>query len=181
MSTGGGMGMGGASLTGRTNACGETCGPVCGESCGEACGGGFDQYSQMGYVGAGGDYAPATYQFVGKGAGQFGLIEQRIPRPANCMICLPIGCILLTLLLLPLLYYLLQPGTVTTTLPPPVTTTPPPVTTSLPFDCLMGNSEMWSGGKKLYCCEKLSAAGQTPSGCRAPVITGSGDGPIAIG
>merc|ERR1712061_718696 len=93
--------------------------------CDDACGGGFDRYQQLGFVGAGGDYAPATYQYVGKGAGQYGLQETRIPRPCNC--CLLLLIPLSLLLLLPLLYYLLQPGTVTLTFPP-TTAAPPPTT-----------------------------------------------------
>merc|ERR1719510_983124 len=171
---GGGSYAGGGGYAGRGGvACSEACGPVCGGGCDEVCGGGFDRYSQMGYVGAGGDYALATYQYVGKGAGQFGLQETRIPRPVNCCLCL-IPLILLPLLLLPLLYYLLQPGTVTTTLPP-VTTEPP--TTSLPYDCTMGTPEIWSGDKKMYCCEQLGM----PAGCQEPVAIGSGDGPVAMG
>merc|ERR1712173_7237 len=82
---------------------------------------------QLGFVGAGGDYAPATYQYVGKGAGQYGMQETRIPRPGNCccLLLIPLS-ILLLLMLLPLLYYLLQPGTVTSTFPPPL---PQPTTT----------------------------------------------------
>merc|ERR1711992_336502 len=113
-------------------------GGACSAACGPACGGGFDRYTQLGFVGAGGDYAPATYQYVGKGAGQYGLQETRIPRPGNC--CLPILIplsILLLLSLLPLLYYLLQPGTVPPTYPP-TTVAPEPQTTSLPYDCNMG-------------------------------------------
>mmetsp|Transcript_124255 Transcript_124255/g.351784 ORF Transcript_124255/g.351784 Transcript_124255/m.351784 type:complete len:194 (+) Transcript_124255:88-669(+) len=151
---------------------GGVCGEACGPACGEACGGGFDRYQEVGFVGGGGDYAPATYRYVGRGAGQYGLQESRIPRPCNwCLICLIPLSILLLLTLLPLLYYLLQPGTVTTTLPPP------PPTTSLPYDCDMGTPEFWSGGKKTYCCEKLG----NPAGCQEPVAIGSGDGPVAIG
>merc|ERR1712026_251504 len=113
--------------------------------------GGFDRYSQIGYVGSGGDYAPATYQYVGRGAGQFGLQETRIPRPLNCccILLIPLS-ILLLLTLLPLLYYLLQPGTVTTTYPP-VTPAPAPQTT--PF---------------------------VPLPFEEPVAQGSGDGPVAM-
>jgi len=161
-------------------ACSEACGPVCGAGCDEACGGGFDRYSQLGFVGAGGDYAPATYQYVGRGAGQYGMRETRIPRPGNCccLILIPVS-ILLLLTLLPLLYYLLQPGTVTSTFPP--TAPPPPETTSLPFDCNMGTPEFWSGSKKMYCCEKMGNEGVMPEGCQEPVAIGSGDGPVAMG
>merc|ERR1712079_116332 len=169
-------GAGGGAYAGRGGgACSEACGTGCGGGCDEVCGGGFDRYSQMGYVGAGGDYAPATYQYVGKGAGQFGMRETRIPRPVNWCCCLIPLIIISLLTLLPLLYYLLQPSTVTTTLPPPPTTEPP--TTSLPFDCSMGTPEFWSGGKKMYCCERLGM----PAGCQEPVAIGSGDGPVAMG
>merc|ERR1712066_1082459 len=121
-------GAGGGNYAGSGGgACSAACGPACGGGCDEVCGGGFDRYTQLGYVGAGGDYAPATYQYVGKGAGQYGIQETRIPRPGNCcwLLLIPLGI----LLLLPLLYYLLQPGTVTTTFPPP----PPPPTTPEPM------------------------------------------------
>merc|ERR1711997_441808 len=156
-------------------ACSAACGPACGGACDEVCGGGFDRYSQLGYVGAGGDYAPATYQYVGRGAGQFGMLETRIPRPVNCccILLIPLS-ILLLLTLLPLLYYLLQPGTVPPTLPP---TAAPLSLTSLPYDCTMGTPEFWSGGKKMYCCEQLGM----PAGCQEPVAIGSGDGPVAMG
>merc|ERR1712232_1431987 len=49
-------------------ACADACGPACGGGCDDACGGGYDRYAQLGFVGAGGDYAPATYQYVGRGA-----------------------------------------------------------------------------------------------------------------
>merc|ERR1712217_876024 len=167
-------GAGGGAYAGRGGgACSEACGPACGE----VCGGGFDRYSQIGFVGSGGDYAPATYQYVGRGAGQFGLQETRIPRPFNCCCILLIPpSILLLLTLLPLLYYLLQPGTVPPTLPP----TLPPSTTSLPYDCNMGTPEFWSGGKKMYCCEKMGNEGVMPEGCQEPVAIGSGDGPVAV-
>merc|ERR1711963_608916 len=116
------------------------------------CGGGFDRYTQLGFVGAGGDYAPATYQYVGRGAGQYGIQETRIPRPLNCccLLLIPLS-ILLLLTLLPLLYYLLQPGTVPPTLPPtlPPTTAAPAPQTSFPY--------------------------------LGPVAIGSGDGAVAIG
>ena len=170
---GGGGAYGGGGTYAGTG--GGVCGEACAPACGDACGGGFDRYQEVGFVGGGGDYAPATYRYVGRGAGQYGLQESRIPRPCNwCLICLIPLAIISLLTLLPLLYYLLQPGTVTTTLPPPP---PPPVTTSLPFDCGMGTPELWSGGKKMYCCEKLG----NPSGCQEPVAIGSGDGPVAIG
>merc|ERR1712014_565948 len=137
----GGAGAGNYAGSGG-GACSAACGPACGGACDEVCGGGYDRYTQLGFVGAGGDYAPATYQYVGKGAGQFGIQETRIPRPGNCclLILIPLG-ILLLLSLLPLLYYLLQPGTVTSTFPP---TQPEPPTTSLPFDCNVGTPEFWS-------------------------------------
>merc|ERR1712014_223981 len=139
--------------------------------------GGFDRYQQIGYVGGGGDYAPATYQYVGRGAGQYGLQEARVPRPFNCC-CLIIPLILLSLLLLlPLLYYLLQPEPITTTLPPE-TEAP---TTSEEFDCNMGTPDFWSGAKKMYCCEKMGNEGVMPEGCQEPVAIGSGDGPVAMG
>merc|ERR1712038_1270902 len=115
--------------------------------------------TQLGFVGAGGDYAPASYQYVGKGAGQYGLQETRIPRPGNCccIILIPLS-ILLLLTLLPLLYYLLQPGTVPPTYPP-TTAAPVPQTTSRPFD--------------------LPVAIGSGDG---PVAIGSGDGPaVAMG
>merc|ERR1719150_2612934 len=177
---GAGAGAGGGAYAGRGGgACSEACGPAWGGGCDEVCGGGFDRYSQIGYVGSGGDYAPATYQYVGRGAGQFGLQETRIPRPFNCccILLIPLS-ILLLLMLLPLLYYLLQPGTVPPTLPP---TAPPPATTSLPYDCNMGTPEFWSGGKKMYCCEKMGNEGVMPEGCQEPVAIGSGDGPVAMG
>merc|ERR1711963_181153 len=148
-----------------------------GGACGEACGGGFDRYQELGFVGSGGDYAPATYRYVGRGAGQYGLQETRIPRPCNwCCLLIPLA--LLPLLLIPLLYFLLQPNTVTSTLPP---VTAPPETTSLPYDCNMGTPEFWSGGKKMYCCEKMCNEGIMPAGCQEPVAIGSGDGPVAMG
>merc|ERR1712151_791744 len=129
-----------------------------GGACDEACGGGFDRYTQLGFVGAGGDYAPATYQYVGKGAGQYGIQETRIPRPGNCccLLLIPLS-ILLLLMLLPLLYYLLQPGTVTSTFPPPL---PQPTTTP----ALMPKLEPIAIG---------SGDG--------PMAIGSGDGPVAMG
>merc|ERR1712038_1979200 len=182
-----GSGAGGGSYAGRGTyagtgggACGEACGPVCGEACGDACGGGFDRYQELGFVGSGGDYAPATYRYVGRGAGQYGLQETRIPRPCNwcCILLIPLA-ILLSLLLTPLLYYLFQPAP----MPPPTTLPPEPVpeTTSLPYDCNMGTPEFWSGGKKMYCCEKMGNEGVMPEGCEEPVAIGSGDGPVAIG
>merc|ERR1712187_264623 len=116
-------------------------GAAYGGGCDEVCGGGYDRYAQLGFVGAGGDYAPATYQYVGRGAGQYGIQETRIPRPCIwcCILLIPLA-ILLSLLLIPLLYYLLQPGTVTSTLPP---VTQPPETTSLPYDCNLGTPEFW--------------------------------------
>merc|ERR1719507_1845904 len=173
-------GAGGGTYAGHGGgACSQVCGTACGGGCDEVCGGGFDRYSQLGYVGAGGDYAPATYQYVGRGAGQYGLQETRIPRPLNCccILLIPLS-ILLLLTLLPLLYYLLQPTTVPPTLPP---TTPEPPTTSLPYDCNMGTPEFWSGGKKMYCCEKMGNEGVMPEGCQEPVAIGSGDGPVAMG
>jgi len=95
------------------------------------------------------------------------------------MISIPL-IICLSLLLIPLLYYLLQPGTVTSTLPP-ATPPPAPETTSLPYDCTMGTPEFWSGGKKMYCCERLGDSGRMPAGCQEPVAIGSGDGPVAMG
>merc|ERR1712151_1267613 len=108
----------------------------------------------------------------------YGPQETRMPRPCNwcCILLIPLA-ILLSLLLIPLLYYLLQPGTVTSTLPPP----PPPEPTSLPYDCNMGTPEFWSGGKKMYCCEKMGNEGVMLEGCQEPVAIGSGDGPVAMG
>jgi len=45
----------------------------------------------------------------------------------------------------------------------------------------MGTPEFWSGGKKMYCCERLGDSGRMPSGCQEPVALGSGDGPVAMG
>merc|ERR1711997_718407 len=140
-------------------ACSAACGPACGGACDEVCGGGFDRYTQMGFVGTGGDYAPATYQYVGRGAGQYGLQETRIPRPGNCccLILIPLS-ILLLLTLLPLLHYLLQPGTVPPTFPP-TTAAPLPETTPRPFE--------------------LPVAIGSGDG---PIAIGSGDGPaVAMG
>merc|ERR1711870_192743 len=83
-------------------ACSDACGPACGGGCDEACGGGFDRYTQLGFVGAGGDYAPATYQYVGKGAGQYGIQETRIPRPDNCcwLLLIPLGILAASLVVL---------------------------------------------------------------------------------
>merc|ERR1711972_842697 len=38
-----------------------------------------------------------------------------------------------------------------------------------------------SGGKKMYCCEKMGNEGVMPEGCQEPVAIGSGDGPVAVG
>merc|ERR1712014_29970 len=147
----GGAGAGNYAGSGG-GACSAACGPACGGACDEVCGGGYDRYTQLGFVGAGGDYAPATYQYVGRGAGQYGIQETRIPRPGNCccILLIPLA-ILLSLLLIPLLYYLLQPGTVAPTYPP--TLAPQPQTTPLP---------------------------SLPD-IQEPVVIGSGDGPVAIG
>lgn len=153
-------------------ACGDACGPICGEACGDACGGGFDRHAEIGFIGSGGDYMPASYRYVGRGAGQYGLQETRIPRPCGGWCCLLIPCaVLLLLSLLPALYYVLQPGTTTSTAPP---TTPEPATTSLPYDCTTGSPELWSGIKKMYCCEMLGTRGLMPVGCQEPVAIGSG-------
>merc|ERR1712080_137958 len=120
----------------------------------------------MSHVGTGaGDYVQSTtYKYVGRGAGEFGLLQvPTSPRPNYCCWTL-IPCLILgTLLLLPLLYYLMQPVTYPPTLPP----TQPP--TPHPYNCDVGRADDWTTSKQMYCCEKFHTGCPTPTPAVGPI------------
>lgn len=87
-----------------------------GQDCGNlgcGCVGNDNTSSTMGFLGSGrGDYKQEkTYKYVGRGAGEFGFLQERKPQCASCY-CITLTLILtfLLLLLLPLLYIMLTPS-----------------------------------------------------------------------
>merc|ERR1719502_2098902 len=126
-----------------------------------------------------------TYKYVGRGAGEFGIVQVPGPSRNYCLCLIP----LLLLLLIPFLF-LMSSGTTTTPPPPPTTTMRPapppppptlppttpkpappppppttfaPTTTHCPIDCNAGYNDLgpmqwvkgWSAAKKLYCCRTV--------------------------
>jgi len=92
------------------------------DSCGAGCGPSHDTSGVLNYVGAGGDYmAQTSYNYVGRGAGDFEVVSMPTNfRPNICMCIVPVG---LLLLLVPLsLYCVMQMSSTgwTTTMQPVV-------------------------------------------------------------
>jgi hypothetical protein len=161
--------------------CAVSCDPAAACGTGAACGAGGYTTATMSYVGGGlGEYTQeTTYKYVGRGAGEFGILH--VPsggRPNYCLCIVP-----LLLLLIPV-FFLFSSSSTTTVPPPPPTlppTPPPPAppvppppvppvvppvttpapTTHCPIDCTAGYNDLgpmqwvkgWSAAKKIYCCK----------------------------
>merc|ERR1712217_86928 len=75
-------------------------------------------YGGSGFYAGGDTYAPAAYQYVGHGAGQYGLHERRGGGNMCCLFFLIPLIIFLSLLLIPLMYYLLHPSPMASAIQP---------------------------------------------------------------
>jgi len=108
----------------------------------------------MSYVGGGmGDYTQeTTYRYVGRGAGEFGVLHVPTAMRSNyCCLCIPL---LLLLLLLPL-FYLLSASS-------PKTTNP---------HCYRGDPSTWGPIKSAWCCHHVGRGCPTTQPPPPPTTT----------
>merc|ERR1740121_558988 len=118
-----------------------------------------------------GDYTmETTYKYVGRGAGDIGVLQ--VPSALRPNFCLCVVPAFLLLLLVPIAYLIQSPATYTTTLPPPPPPVlpPPPLAAARPltpppppYNCNFGLKAGWSGGKHLYCRKKFHIGCPTSS------------------
>jgi len=151
-----GVGVGaGAGPGGRTGAGSRGMGMAALGLC--ACGG-PSAGPEMSYVGNGrGVYIQETaYKYVGDGAGEFDIIQQKSSVNWS-RILIGIGVGLLCILLVLLVILLMRPGTTTTTT----------TTTGYPYDCDAGLANWkvnWINAKKEWCCRTFGR------GCKPPPV-----------
>merc|ERR1719181_733076 len=109
----------------------------------------------MSYVGGGrGDYTEeTTYRYVGRGAGEFGVLSVPLARPNYCIcICVPL---LLLLLLCFLGYYMLSLSS-------------HPI---IHHHCMQGDPMLWGPIKSAWCCHHTGRGCPTTRPPPAPPIT----------